>query len=229
MHETARSRVDCAVKLLENCTIEIDAYCGVQQGTIRKSEGGAMKTFGWVTRSCVAGMLAFCSGAYAAGDELRRTVSINDHIPTVQEVEEALFPKQMESQKEECSALEKAGLRCQSVIPKSSLDSVQITFSRGSAKLTTEAKDFLRSVGQALKLRVSTWKSLVIEGHSDATGTESVNRKLSLQRADTVRQFLQAEYGLKNIEVSGRASDQLKDPQNPKSELNRRVEFVPNW
>ena len=188
-----------------------------------------MKAWGWVVRACAAGMLAFCNNASAADNDLRHTVSINDHMPTAQEVEEALFPKQMEAQKEECSALEKAGLRCQSVIPKSSLDSVQITFARGSAKLTTEAKDFLRAVGQALQRRASTWKSLVIEGHSDATGTEGINRKLSMQRADTVRQFLQAEYGLKNIQAEGRASDQLKDPQHPKSELNRRVEFIPNW
>jgi outer membrane protein OmpA-like peptidoglycan-associated protein len=188
-----------------------------------------MNAYGGVTRACVMGALVFCTGAFAADEDLRHTVSINDHTPTVQEVEEALFPKQMESQKEECGAIEKAGFRCQSVIPKSSLDSVQITFSRGSAKLTSEAKDFLRSVGEALQRRVSTWKSLVIEGHTDATGTDAINRKLSAQRADTVRQFLQAQYGLKNIEVEGRSSDRLKDPQNPTSELNRRVEFIPNW
>lgn len=188
-----------------------------------------MNAYGWVTRTCATGALVFCTGAFATDEGLRRTVSINDHTPTVQEVEEALFPKQMEVQKEECDALEKAGFRCQSVIPKSSLDSVLITFAHGSAKLTNDAKGFLRTVGQALQQRVSTWKALVIEGHTDATGTDAVNRRLSSQRADTVKQFLQTEYGLKNIEVAGRSSDRLKDPQNPASELNRRVEFIPSW
>lgn len=188
-----------------------------------------MNAYGWVTRTCATGALVLCSVAFAADEGLRRTVSINDGAPTVQEVEDALFPKQMEAQKEECDALEKAGFRCQSVIPKSSLDSVLITFAHGSAKLTNEAKGFLRTVGQALQQRVSTWKSLAIEGHTDVTGSDTINRKLSAQRADTVRQFLQSEFGLKNIEVAGRSSDRLKDPQNPTSELNRRVEFIPNW
>jgi OOP family OmpA-OmpF porin len=125
--------------------------------------------------------------------------------------------------------MEKIGLRCQSVIPKSSLDTIQITFARGSAILTEEGKGFLRSVGTALQRKAGVWKSLAIEGHTDATGSDAVNRRLSQNRADSVKSFLQAEFGLSNIETMGRSSEKLRDTDNPSGGLNRRVEFVPNW
>ena len=64
---------------------------------------------------------------------------------------------------------------------------------------------------------------------TDATGSDGANRRLSQQRADSVKSFLQAEFGLSNIETTGRSSDKLRDTDNPSSGLNRRVEFVPNW
>lgn len=166
--------------------------------------------------------------AWGADDELRHTVSINKQA-SVDEVEAALFPKELQAQKQECAQLEKAGLRCQSIIPKSSMDSVVVTFARGSAKLSDEAKDFLHMVGKALQRRSDTWASLVVEGHTDSTGTNEINRRLSKERAETVRDFMQAEYGLKNIQAVGRSSEKLKDAENPGSELNRRIEFIPNW
>ena len=70
---------------------------------------------------------------------------------------------------------------------------------------------------------------MAIEGHTDSTGSDATNRRLSKSRADTVKSFLQAEFGLSNIETAGRSSDKLRDAADPGSGLNRRVEFVPNW
>jgi len=177
----------------------------------------------------VLGVFAACSVAFAADEEARQTVSINSPNPKVEEIEGALFPKEVSALKDECAQMEKIGLRCQSVIPKSSLDTIQITFARGSALLTEEGKGFLRSVGAALQRKAGVWKSVAVEGHTDATGSEAVNRRLSMARADSVKSFLQAEFGLSNIETAGRSSDKLRDTDNPGSGLNRRVEFVPNW
>ena len=178
----------------------------------------------------VAMVLASSFGvAYAADDEARQTISINSPNPKVEDIEGALFPKEVVALKDECAQMEKIGLRCQSVIPKSALDTVQVTFAVGSAVLTEEAKGFLRSVGAALQRKAGVWKSLLIEGHTDATGTDTTNRKLSKGRADAVKGFLEAEFGLASIETNGRASEKLRDTDNPKSGMNRRVEFVPNW
>jgi outer membrane protein OmpA-like peptidoglycan-associated protein len=95
--------------------------------------------------------------------------------------------------------------------------------------LTEEGKGFLRSVGAALQRKAGVWKSLAIEGHTDATGSEALNRKLSKSRADSVKSFLQAEFGLSNLETAGLSSERLRDSENPTGAMNRRVEFVPNW
>ena len=176
-----------------------------------------------------AALAMSCSGVWAADLEYRQTISINSPNPTVDEVDAALFPKGIAELKAECAQMEKIGLRCQSVISKSSMDTIQVTFARGSAMLTEEGKGFLRSLGAALKRKPDVWKSVAIEGHTDATGTEGTNRKLSKSRADAVKSFLQAEFGLSKIETVGRSSDKLRDTEHPDSAMNRRVEFVPEW
>lgn len=164
-----------------------------------------------------------------AGDAERKTTSINDKVPTPDQVAEAMFPKEIRDLKAECAAAEKAGMRCQSRIPKSSLDSVLVTFPRGSAALTGEAKEFLDAVGKALQARESVWTSLRIEGHTDVTGSPALNEKLSKERADVVKSYLVKNYSLKNIETVGRSSEQPKDAADPTSAVNRRIEFVPEW
>lgn len=173
------------------------------------------------------GLLA--SGQGLAAGSTRLSVSIDDRTPTVKEVEEALFPSSVQALKKECAQMEKAGMRCQSVIPKSSLQSVLVTFERGSSVLTDNAKEFLKIVGSALQSRSTAWSALQIEGHSDVTGSREVNERLSKERADAAKAYLEANFGLKNIATIGRASDDLKDPSNPASAVNRRVEFVPEW
>ena len=165
----------------------------------------------------------------AADLEYRQTVSINTPNPTIEQVDAALFPKGIADLKAECAQMEQIGLRCQSVISKSSMDTIQVTFARGSAVLTEEGKAFLRTLGAALKRKPDVWKSVAIEGHTDATGTDATNRKLSKSRADSVKSFLQAEFGLSKIETIGRSSDKLRDLDDPSSAMNRRVEFIPEW
>ncbi len=165
----------------------------------------------------------------SAADTERKTTSINDKVPTPDQVAEAMFPKEIRDLKAECAAAEKAGMRCQSRIPKSSLDSVLVTFPRGSAALTSEAKEFLDAVGKALQARESLWTSLRIEGHTDITGSPALNEKLSKERADVVKSYLVKNYSLKNVETVGRSSEQPKDTADPTSAANRRIEFVPEW
>ena len=118
-------------------------------------------------------VLLNCGLSLAADLEYRQTVSINSPNPTVDEIDAALFPKGIAELKSECAQMEKIGLRCQSVISKSSMDTIQVTFARGSATLTEDGKGFLRSLGAALKRKPGVWKSVAIEGHTDATGSDA--------------------------------------------------------
>jgi outer membrane protein OmpA-like peptidoglycan-associated protein len=165
----------------------------------------------------------------SAADTERKTVSINDKVPTPSRLPKPCSRRKSRHLKAECAAAEKAGMRCQSRIPKSSLDSVLVTFPRGSAALTGEAREFLDAVGKALQARESLWTSLRIEGHTDVTGSPAVNEKLSKERADVVKAYLVKNFALKNIETVGRSSEQPKDTADPTSAVNRRIEFVPEW
>ena len=161
-----------------------------------------MKTTKILLMSALMSALLASFQAYAADTE-RKTVSINDKVPTAEQVADALFPKEVQALKAECAAAEKAGMRCQSRIPKSSLDSVLVTFPRGSAALTGEAREFLDAVGKALQARESVWTSLRIEGHTDITGSPAVNEKLSKERADVVKAYLVKNYVLSNAGAGG--------------------------
>lgn len=177
----------------------------------------------------LGGGFLVASQAYAADDGIRRVTLLDVKKPSVQQVDEALFPADVIALKNECARMEKAGFRCQSVVPKSSLDSVQVTFARGSAELTKDAKIFLQAVGESLKKNSSEWSSVSIEGHTDTTGSDRTNQVLSVRRAESVKSFLATNFALSKIETIGRGSEKLRDQENPTAEVNRRIEFVTNW
>jgi outer membrane protein OmpA-like peptidoglycan-associated protein len=70
-------------------------------------------------------------------------------------------------------------------------------------------------------------RSLEVEGHSDATGTPTMNRLLSAQRASIVLRYFEEAGGLasRKLIASGRGATSLRydDGANPG---NRRVEIV---
>ena len=104
-----------------------------------------------------------------------------------------------------------------------------VTFRLGSAELETSARkdiDVLAAVikkgaadGSPLRLRIA--------GHTDATGDDAVNEKLSADRAAAVRQAL-IEKGIAPdlLESTGYGSAQPIDGYAPTHGINRRVEAV---
>jgi hypothetical protein len=74
----------------------------------------------------------------------------------------------------------------------------ELRFERGSSELSPSARDTTqRSLGS-----VAAWAlenpdgMIVIDGHADRTGTTPANVRLSLQRAESVRDELVDDYGL---------------------------------
>lgn len=173
--------------------------------------------------------LALAGGSFvvSADDGATRVKRVVDSArPDAAAIEAALFPEEVVRLREECAKMEEAGLRCQSVIPKSALDTVSVTFERGSAALTNQGKGFLRAIGGALVKRGGAWDSLVIEGHADSTGTDGANRRISLDRALAAKGFLEREFGVSGVEAQGLSSSKPRDAQNPEGSVNRRLEFV---
>lgn len=100
-------------------------------------------------------------------------------------------------------------------------------FSSGSAKLNSQARSLVR---EALAIIHHKGRAdIAIIGHTDRTGSEDANRKLSLARADAVRRLLIAE-GIPEdaISVSWHGENEPVVPTRDgvSEPRNRRVELV---
>jgi outer membrane protein OmpA-like peptidoglycan-associated protein len=103
-----------------------------------------------------------------------------------------------------------------------------IPFEFGSAQLKPEAIGQLRNLGVALNGELKDEAKLLIEGHTDRTGTRAYNEALSKRRADTVKDYLVKEMGVSadRLETAGRAFSNPANARNPYAAENRRVVVV---
>ena len=101
-----------------------------------------------------------------------------------------------------------------------------VTFATGSANLTPDARNVLRTVANQLRVREDVRVRIV--GHTDNTGNENNNRRLSKDRADSVKQFLVSN-GIRanRLVTEGRGSSQpIADNSTEGGRTrNRRIEF----
>lgn len=128
----------------------------------------------------------------------------------------------------------RADLELQSVMDMvSSRQIPPIDFELGSATLKESSYPLLDKVAEIL-LRHGNLK-LIVEGHTDASGSEGFNEQLSLERAGAVKLYL-ARKGVYPdwVRVYGYGSSRplVKGDTEKDRALNRRVEFritTRNW
>ena len=100
-----------------------------------------------------------------------------------------------------------------------------ILFDTGKDALKPAAKDSLSKAATTLK---TSETNIIIQGHTDSTGSDSVNQPLSQRRADHVRDFL-ASKGVPSSRMtavgygSSRPAVPNDTPEN--RTLNRRVQL----
>ena len=100
-------------------------------------------------------------------------------------------------------------------------------FDSGTPRLTEESQAVIPLILEAIKGRGATEVSII--GHADATGTEKVNAKVSLERATAVEQILKDGIpNLNNIELHyyGEKELLIPTPPNTPEPRNRRVEVM---
>jgi outer membrane protein OmpA-like peptidoglycan-associated protein len=107
------------------------------------------------------------------------------------------------------------------------IDLNTITFDFGSAALSPSQFRALRVVGEAIEqvLEDRPYEVFLIEGHTDAVGTEYANLLLSDRRAEAVAIALSSNFDIppENLVTQGYGQQYLKiDTQRPERE-NRRV------
>ena len=107
-----------------------------------------------------------------------------------------------------------------------------VNFPFDSAELTPEARNELDQVAKALKHPDTRNFTILINGHTDAVGTEVYNQRLSQRRAEAARDYLITEQGIEpnRLIAKGYGKSQLLLPSDPTNALNRRVQFQnPNY
>lgn len=106
--------------------------------------------------------------------------------------------------------------------------SLEIVFDYNSAELTDYAKQQLKPVGEALASGKLSTLSFIVEGHTDAIGSDMYNQTLSEQRATSVKSFLVNNFSISatQIQAVGKGKNNLLDPNHPTSEVNRRVRII---
>lgn len=105
---------------------------------------------------------------------------------------------------------------------------LEIKFPFGSAELTSDAKALLQKLAHVLSAGELASRSVKVVGHTDAAGSEELNKTLSVARAQAVSAYL-AEQGVAGhrLTASGVGKNDYKNPQDPLAAENRRVEIVP--
>lgn len=102
-----------------------------------------------------------------------------------------------------------------------------VTFATDSADLNPAFFDVLGSVAKVMKKYDKT--VIEVAGHTDNTGSDQYNQRLSERRAGAVAQYLQSQ-GLRNeriITVGGGERHPVADNSTPEGrQLNRRVELT---
>jgi OmpA-OmpF porin, OOP family len=105
------------------------------------------------------------------------------------------------------------------------LDAVH--FEHGSAQLETQSHGLLDQV--ALTIKAHPEMRVRVEGHTDDTGPEVVNRRLSQNRAESVRRYLISK-GVQPSRIEAKGYGETRPLDKGTSEearaANRRVEFV---
>jgi outer membrane protein OmpA-like peptidoglycan-associated protein len=105
---------------------------------------------------------------------------------------------------------------------------LEINFDYNSADISAKSLPSVQALGRALTNADLKGSTFVVAGHTDAAGSETYNQDLSERRADTVKRYLVDNFGINGSELVtvGYGESQLKDPSQPLSEVNRRVQVV---
>lgn len=192
----------------------------------------------------VAGLvsLALAFGASADAQTSYDTTIIRGKVPTKDEVINALTP---DAQTEDVvltrglkvkkkastttsSSADSAATTAAAPPPRRKALDLQVNFEFGSFDLTAQAKSALGNLADALSSPKLSRFAFLIEGHTDSVGSAAYNQRLSQQRADSVKNFLVAQYNIPSgrLQAVGHGEEVLLRPHQPASADNRRVQFV---
>lgn len=104
--------------------------------------------------------------------------------------------------------------------------SLPVRFGFDSSEIAAAARPQLDALAEGIKL-LPPGAVVMVEGHTDAVGTEEYNQRLSQRRAHAVKEYLVKEHGIdpKRLQDSGMGKSQPIEGMSPQAPENRRVQF----
>lgn len=110
-------------------------------------------------------------------------------------------------------------------LPKDEQVNINISFDFDSSALRLDQKPRLASLCNVMK--ATDVQLFRIVGHTDSSGSDSYNEKLSLLRAEEVKRYLETDCGIPGtkMEAVGVGARYPFDAADPRADANRRVEF----
>src|SRR6516165_1426731 len=105
---------------------------------------------------------------------------------------------------------------------------LEVNFEYNSDRIGQKGRPQVTNLGQALTSSELKGGTYIVAGHTDAKGSDTYNQGLSERRADAVKQFLSEKYGIdaSNLVTVGYGKTRLKNPSEPFSSENRRVQVI---
>ena len=138
-----------------------------------------------------------------------------------------LIGRKMDKAKAAAEAIEAAQVEC--VTDANGLQAVKVTFDSGilfdfnSSTLKSDAKNSLTEFSTVLKSNNNM--DVAIFGHTDKTGTLEANKKVSLQRAQSVQNYLKNQGVSADQMVTVEGKDYQEYDETKSAAENRRVEI----
>ncbi len=159
--------------------------------------------------------------------------------PSAEEMGKILFSSQPSTMKPEGIKMRSINFgkstNSQQELPKQAAQASQqdsavglpIKFGYNSAEILEDSKSFLNEIGRMLSMPDFASEKLVIEGHTDASGSDKYNMYLSERRAESVKEFLRNNFNIASnrLFVTGMGESQPLQGVAPHAPVNRRVQF----
>ncbi len=174
-----------------------------------------MRRPAWVAGLILGLLLGLPLGAAAQDTLPTAPVRMYDEPLSADELAQKLFPPKLRS----IVPVEEQ--------PKPEVIGYAIQFGFDSAELLPAAKPYLDELGKMMNLERLSSASLVVEGHTDAIGSEDYNLDLSLRRAQAVAGYLAKAHRIdpNRLVTQGRGESRPLPDRAPTDGQNRRVQF----
>lgn len=166
---------------------------------------------------------------------LADNVKMYSQVPSANEMAKHLFPKKPKRLRTRSISFEpvanKPSFDPIDSIPQTTAESVgiglPIQFGFNSDQISSDSRAYIDELGKMLSRADLQNEKVVIEGHTDASGSSQYNQQLSMRRAEAVKQYLFKQYNIdrNRLLVSGKGEYQPLNGRNPFEAVNRRVEI----